>query len=628
MESLLESLLWNALEVTGLALVVLAFTGLLRPCAPFRHALWLLVLLKLVVSPWIPDPFGLRSRVQAAFQTSHKDASIEVPDAQRDDWDTESLVDAEQGTDPSPPEPAVFSTPPAPAAAVTPAAGSAPRAISATHLAAGAWLCGSLIWTFLIGAKIVVFARRVRRMPLAAHAVQEAARNASVELGMACAPEVRISALQISPLLWVLGRPVVVLPTGLLAEGREERLRGVLYHELAHLRRKDHWISWIEITAVSLYWWLPTTWLTRRLVRSTADECADAWAVDGLGSRREYAKLLLEVVETLSIRSAPGGSLGWQFGERRSLERRLVMIMKQPLSKQLSNASWVCVALLSALLLPSSLSLLEGQDAPRLDPPTGETSGAGAAPVATQPPQAASNRFTAPAPAPAPAAGGASYAGAAPLISTVDAGSEHDRLQALERQVLTILEELRRMRGPQLAGPRAQTGPAPGVLTVGGPSAGGGGGMVMVAPSGNKATLRGATKRVRNTVESGAGESAGAGGTDVFEVTVEEPIAGDFEFSPGPDTRPSRGKGAKLTSDQRRAIKELDSKFHEQIEKLNEERETALRALLTPEQFEDVEAQRVLGSGSAKIETYRAGGRAGWAGAAGGSARAAPAKKP
>ena len=71
--------------------------------------------------------------------------------------------------------------------------------------------------------------------------------------------------------------------------------------ELAHLRRRDHWIGWLQLVAGCLWWWHPLYRYVSRQVRANAELACDAWVVTLMPSaRRAYADALLEVSHLLS----------------------------------------------------------------------------------------------------------------------------------------------------------------------------------------------------------------------------------------------------------------------------------------------------------------------------------------
>jgi TonB family protein len=101
------------------------------------------------------------------------------------------------------------------------------------------------------------------------------------------------------PVTWGWRRPRIVVP----ASSRDwpaDRIRVVLAHELAHIRRRD-WIVQLTARAVCVvYWFNPLFWLAcGRLNREGEQACDDI--VLGMGvDRRDYATHLFEIARSLS----------------------------------------------------------------------------------------------------------------------------------------------------------------------------------------------------------------------------------------------------------------------------------------------------------------------------------------
>ena len=169
-------------------------------------------------------------------------------------------------------------------------------------------------------------------------------------------------------MLWALGRPLVVLPVVLVEAGSRDVWRSVLGHELAHLKRRDHWGCWLELIGSCVWWWLPTFWWARSQMRRAADEAADAQAVQAVNSRKVYAESLLATVQLLSAGPLAVPVLGRGLGERQTLARRLTMIMREPLCNRLSWSAWIGTALVGLLVLPASPGRLRAQDPPQKSP--------------------------------------------------------------------------------------------------------------------------------------------------------------------------------------------------------------------------------------------------------------------
>jgi beta-lactamase regulating signal transducer with metallopeptidase domain len=65
-------------------------------------------------------------------------------------------------------------------------------------------------------------------------------------------------------------------------------------HELAHGKRRDHGVVWIELAAGVIWWWNPVFWHVRSRLREQAELSCDAWVISALPhGRRAYAESLL-----------------------------------------------------------------------------------------------------------------------------------------------------------------------------------------------------------------------------------------------------------------------------------------------------------------------------------------------
>src|SRR5262249_37178674 len=155
-----------------------------------------------------------------------------------------------------------------------------------------------------------------------------------------------------SPMVWALaGRPRLVIPSDLWATLDETQRSTLLVHELAHLRRLDHLVRWLELAVSALYWWLPAVWWARRQLREAEERCCDAWVVWALPrSARAYAETLIETVDYLSGARAAAPALASGFGASSQLKRRLTVILRGGVSRRLGWGGTVSAFGLAAAL--------------------------------------------------------------------------------------------------------------------------------------------------------------------------------------------------------------------------------------------------------------------------------------
>jgi cell division protein FtsB len=182
--------------------------------------------------------------------------------------------------------------------------------------------------------------------------VQEV-RNLSVQLGVR-APEILVLPELAPPMLWFLGRAKLLLPGRLVSNADRLGLRAVLAHELAHLRRGDHWVRRLDFFAGLIWWWNPVYWLTRERLSTEAELACDEWAIRTVPDGRvSYAEALLDVCRTLSTTRSPAPALGVAgAGAGRFLERRVNMILQNHAPSRISVPVLLGACLLALLALP------------------------------------------------------------------------------------------------------------------------------------------------------------------------------------------------------------------------------------------------------------------------------------
>jgi beta-lactamase regulating signal transducer with metallopeptidase domain len=245
------------------------------------------------------------------------------------------------------------------------------------RLVLAAWVTGSLSLLLLRFKQFLCMFEVVNHAEAASSTVQALGRDVAQRLDVPRMPQIRVVHRAISPSVCALGRSTIVLPVKLVKECETDVIRTVLAHELAHLKRRDHWVCWIELVSSLVYWWHPVFWLVRSQVRRAADEAADAGAVLAVGGRKRYAESLLQTVELLVADRTVAAAWGPALGERDTIARRLTMIMKGPLRSRLSWPGWLGIALVGLAVLPAAPQSLSAQDeravpAPPVGLPTGE----------------------------------------------------------------------------------------------------------------------------------------------------------------------------------------------------------------------------------------------------------------
>jgi beta-lactamase regulating signal transducer with metallopeptidase domain len=372
MEALVHIGLTNAALAVFLALLAAGAGRICRRPA-LIHALWLLVLLKLLTPPIlsidIPWP-GPDTIVRAEHEPVLPDTQP-CRDADADPL-PEVVLDMNriEATD-------AIASMPANEGLAEPAAGGAVLGwtrialsqISWVMMAGICWLAGTLAWLALTALRVWRFRRLLRSAEPAPASLQDQAQRLADRLGLRRCPRLWLVPVNVSPMLWVwAGAPRVLLPSGLWSRLSQEQRTTLLAHELAHLRRGDHWVRRLELLAVALYWWHPTVWWAVRRLQETGEECCDAWVVGTMPASAEaYAEALVETLAFLSLARPPlpAGASGAR--PSNGLKRRLLMILNGSTPKSLSRAGWCAVLVLGGVGLPLWPTPAPGQASLRED---------------------------------------------------------------------------------------------------------------------------------------------------------------------------------------------------------------------------------------------------------------------
>lgn len=253
---------------------------------------------------------------------------------------------------------------------------------------AGIWAAGAavvLLWN-LVG--VALFFYRLRGCaPAPAWVVREAQRVAN-RLGLRRLPAIRLVDARISPMVWCGWRPMLILPTALWRELDHVGRCAILCHELAHLRRRDHWVLRLDLLVSVLFWWHPVAWWTRRRIHEEADNCCDAWVTWLMPrNRRAYAEALLKtrVYIEKTTQATPAMGVAVTTPGARRLARRLTMVMTQNVRPRQSMSGF----LVAAIVLGSGWMLMPAvtvaQSAAPVAPAAPAEAVAAVAPVAGAP---------------------------------------------------------------------------------------------------------------------------------------------------------------------------------------------------------------------------------------------------
>ena len=341
-----ETVLSNVAWAGALALLAAVVGRLFRRRPTFSHGLWLLVLLKLVTPSFVFLSTAPTRPKPTVFQTAKPPEIVKVAPKP-------ALIDPPVTTEV--PRPIVSPT--------TPRITAQPTAIAREPwpwrtIVGVLWMVGAAAWF----VRMIWQAFRFRRLLRAAEPADEAlvarVEDLAKRVGLRKPPTVWMVPARVPPMLWALvGPPRLLLPETLWKSLGDSERETILVHELAHLKRRDHWVRRLEVIVLGLYWWNPIAWWARREVEKAEEACCDAWVVWALPEALEaYAEALVATAVFLSGREAyrPLGASG--AGRFLPLHERLNMLPRD-VSKNMparpASRRVLMIGLLGLLILPA-----------------------------------------------------------------------------------------------------------------------------------------------------------------------------------------------------------------------------------------------------------------------------------
>jgi beta-lactamase regulating signal transducer with metallopeptidase domain len=241
-------LIVHTVTTASLAVVVLAANRCFRLGPAVRHLLWLVVVVKFLTPPVVYWPWALPMHRPTAAVT----AATAAPAAPSIGGVRTVIIDMPPD---SGPEPEVIDAPP-----VAEPLSAPPIFWDWLPATAGwTWLAGGVLVAWLQATRILRWRRRLRRGASAPSGLETLVRDLAGAMGLRPPPVVVLSCVA-SQMVWCFGVPLLLWPSSLEDRLSAEGCRAVLLHELAHLRRRDHWVGWLMLIGGCVWWWHPLFW--------------------------------------------------------------------------------------------------------------------------------------------------------------------------------------------------------------------------------------------------------------------------------------------------------------------------------------------------------------------------------
>ena len=284
------------LECTAMASIVILAVLLARAAlgrkltAAALLALWALALARMLLPMALPSPVHLDAllpRPVSVLAAMPGTAMAEQPAA--------PAARAGNNTSVTPSSPALQPSGLSPYPAGASAPGRSWRPMDPWAWGAAIWAAGALATVLLAALHGRRLNRAVRLCPPLSHGpIVDQVNALRAELGVRRPVKVLRCDFAPAPMVYGLRRPALLLPPQ-YASADASALRGVLLHELAHIRRGDLLQERLWLLARAIHWFNPLVHLACRLRRDDAELACDALALRRMDApaRLHYGEMLL-----------------------------------------------------------------------------------------------------------------------------------------------------------------------------------------------------------------------------------------------------------------------------------------------------------------------------------------------
>jgi beta-lactamase regulating signal transducer with metallopeptidase domain len=306
---LVEAMAWamrSCLQASVVLAIALAVTlTMRRASASIRHCIWRCAVVAVFLSPVM---IALSPKWNLAAM-----AGLErIAFASTESW----MADGDVGTSVERDYPVSTAAP-----------GRRSSAVGSVPFLAFLWVSGTtaiLLYAFLGGLAV----RRMRRStePVPVECLDELLDLAETHQ-VRGAIGIAVSDLTSMPIVCGVWRPVIILPRG-ASEWSPERLRVVLTHELAHIKRGDCFTQAMTRLVCAAYWFNPLVWIASRRLRVEQELACDDFVLSAGTKASAYARHLSGIARgTQPARMSPLTAATLAMARRSQIESRLMAIL-------------------------------------------------------------------------------------------------------------------------------------------------------------------------------------------------------------------------------------------------------------------------------------------------------------
>ncbi|MCK4965622.1 thioredoxin fold domain-containing protein, partial [bacterium] len=163
-----------------------------------------------------------------------------------------------------------------------------------------------------------------------------------------------------SPLVIGYLKPKVFLPRRIAETWKVKDIEPVLTHELAHIKRHDIIINWLQILIQVVFFFHPVVWFTNWKIRNLREDACDDLAIEQIKtSRKRYVEKMLRIIKESVHEPAFTFQVTGFIETRSSLAKRIIRILS---TKYRAHPRLTAVSVLSLIFVAVvSIALCSGR---------------------------------------------------------------------------------------------------------------------------------------------------------------------------------------------------------------------------------------------------------------------------
>ncbi|MCK4627722.1 MAG: M56 family metallopeptidase, partial [Sedimentisphaerales bacterium] len=329
-----------------------------RARAIFRYCIWMLVLVKLVLPTSLAAPSGIMYWLNLDLpEVTHEKSVIagqpEILPPPIEPID-QALSEKAIAIAPSPVDifPSDTSIDPEPVQSVT---ATPINSITSQAVIFLIWLSVVITMVLLLLQRLFFVRGLIAQSQDAGGKMADTLVQGCRQMGIGRKISLKFSSNAASPSVCGLFRPTILIPADLPNKLDSDHLKAVLLHELAHIKRGDLWVSFVQTILQIIYFYNSLLWLANAVIRQVREQAVDEMVQVAMGEKAEnYPETLVNVFRLSFSRPALGLRLIGVVESKSSLRRRVKHMINRPIPKtaKIGIVGLLTILITAAVLLP------------------------------------------------------------------------------------------------------------------------------------------------------------------------------------------------------------------------------------------------------------------------------------